>query len=238
MRLLSFDTTSPALNLCLYDGSVVATERLEPTSAPRQEAAAMLVPAIDKLTAGAGWRKDELSALCVNTGPGSFTGIRTGLVTARTLAHALGLPLLGVSRFECFASAVPRPVGIILFCGPGLYFAAAYKDRSEGSFTPILEPAYVPAADISETLSSTGRWLAEPRALAELSEKKDTSWPSVSLERLPELGNIAVEQAQIAWDRLSFTVPGCPDPEKLAGEFHWMQVEPLYLRGPSVTKKR
>jgi len=195
----------------------------------------MLVPSIDRLIAGAGWRKDELSALVVNTGPGSFTGIRTGLVTARTLAHALGLPLVGVSRFECFAGAVARPSGIILSCGPGLYFAAAYKDGSHGGLTALLEPGYVPAAELSKTLAATERWLAEPQAFAELSANKDESWPQISLETLSELNNIAVEQAQIAWDRLSFRVP---DPDRLAGEYHWSKVEPLYLRGPSVTKKR
>lgn len=201
----------------------------------------MLVPSIDRLLSSAAWRKEELDCLVTGVGPGSFTGIRTGLVTARTLAHALKLPLVGVSRFECFARAVELPAGIILSCGPGLYFAAAYACGSRGKLTAILDPAYLPAADLGQALALTERWLAEPAALAELKAAGQEVGKAFKLDALPALKNIAEQQAQIAWDRLSFKVPGCPDPASLAAaedEYHWSKIEPLYLRGPSVTLKR
>lgn len=210
------------------------SEVIDFSQGSRQEAGALLVPTIDAALRRAGWSKQSLSCLVVGQGPGSFTGIRTGLVTARTIAHALNLPLIGVSRFECFARLIEPPVGIILHCGSGSYFVAVYGDDSGGLSMPVLAPLYVPEAELAAKLALTTRWLADEKS-------RELPAASPGFEPLPEIKNLAEIEAQIGWDRLSLRVPGRPahrDVQALAGEFHWSGIEPLYLRGPSVTIKR
>lgn len=242
MRLLSFDTASACIQICLLDeGRLVVAEFYEPKEDRRQEAATMLMPSIARLLLQHGWRKEELQCLVVGIGPGSFTGIRTACVTARTLACALALPLIGVSAFECFASQVERPVGVILSSQAQFYFAAAYQSNPTGTSEALLVPTYLRASELADKLAMTTRWLASPESLEALSLLAKGLDVPVVFQRLPEIKNMAVIQAQIAWDRLSLRVPGGPGDacrQDLARHYHWSHVEPLYLRGPSVTIKR
>lgn len=64
-----------------------------------------LLPAIDALIAGADLGLDRLVGVVVGLGPGAFTGLRVGLATAKTLAHALGVPIVGVSTGEALLHA-------------------------------------------------------------------------------------------------------------------------------------
>jgi tRNA threonylcarbamoyl adenosine modification protein YeaZ len=65
-----------------------------------------LLPRIETLLRDAGVTPGDLGGVIVGTGPGAFTGLRVGLATAKTLAHELGLPLVGVSTAEALLAAV------------------------------------------------------------------------------------------------------------------------------------
>ncbi len=228
VRILSFDTSGPCLNLCLLEGDQVRWQSTLEPGGSRQQAAAMLLPSIAGALARAGWRKRDLSCLAVGRGPGSFTGVRTGLVTARTLAQGLQLPVVGVSTFECLAWLVERPVGIILSCNPGHLFAAAFVEGKGGDLAPACEPAHLPAAELAGRLYLSPRWMADREAARSLAGAV-AAGELPPLSPLPELNNLAVVGAQIARDRLSL---------RPAEEFHWSRLEPLYLRAPSVTIKK
>jgi tRNA threonylcarbamoyl adenosine modification protein YeaZ len=109
-RSLSFDTSTSEVHIALsIDGQIVCQEVLRANpehGAPRQEAATILMPTIDRLIKSQGWGKRDIDAIVVGSGPGSFTGIRTSVVTARALAQALCLPLISVSLLECLADRV------------------------------------------------------------------------------------------------------------------------------------
>jgi len=109
--LLAIDTADRTVGIALLvDGQVVA-EYVE-TSAYRHSV--RLFSLIDEALRGAGLTRGDLGAVAVTTGPGSFTGLRVGLATAKGLAFALGLPIVGVSTLEALArDAVPFP-GLIL----------------------------------------------------------------------------------------------------------------------------
>jgi tRNA threonylcarbamoyladenosine biosynthesis protein TsaB len=109
LRLLLIDTCGEAAGVAVCSGlHVVASEDL-----PRTGASAEIVAAVRKLLATEGWRMAELDAVGVVSGPGSFTGMRTGMAAAKGFCEAAGLRLVGVSRLEVLADAAGVRSGLV-----------------------------------------------------------------------------------------------------------------------------
>ena len=98
--LLAFDTSSPTVTVALHDGTDVVTEH---TSERQMKHGEELAPLIETALASAGLIRQDLTAIGVGVGPGPFTGLRVGLVTARTLGHVLELPVYGVCSLDVLA---------------------------------------------------------------------------------------------------------------------------------------
>jgi tRNA threonylcarbamoyl adenosine modification protein YeaZ len=103
--VLAFDTATDVATSALLDGERVLGER---TGAPR----ALLVD-VDALLSDAGVEPDDIDALVVGTGPGSFTSTRIGLAVACGLAVALGVPGAGVSTLDALAAARPGAFPVV-----------------------------------------------------------------------------------------------------------------------------
>jgi len=98
--LLAFDTATPYVCVALHDGEDVVAE----LSAERpMKHGEQLAPLIDTALRKAGIVRQDLTALAVGVGPGPFTGLRVGLVTARTLAFVLDIPVYGVCSLDVLA---------------------------------------------------------------------------------------------------------------------------------------
>jgi tRNA threonylcarbamoyladenosine biosynthesis protein TsaB len=98
--LLAFDTATPYVTVALHDGDDVVAER---RSEQRMKHGEQLAPLIEAVLAAAGIVRQDLTSLAVGVGPGPFTGLRVGLVTARTLAFVLELPVYGVCTLDVLA---------------------------------------------------------------------------------------------------------------------------------------
>jgi len=98
--LLAFDTATPYVTVALHDGEDVVAER---RSEQRMKHGEQLAPLIEQVLADAGIVRQDLTALAVGIGPGPFTGLRVGLVTARTLAFVLEIPVYGVCSLDVIA---------------------------------------------------------------------------------------------------------------------------------------
>ncbi|MDQ6522647.1 tRNA (adenosine(37)-N6)-threonylcarbamoyltransferase complex dimerization subunit type 1 TsaB [Nocardioides sp. LHD-245] len=98
--LLAFDTASPTVTVALHAGAGVVAAA---TSAEGMRHGEQLAPLIEQVLAEAGARPADLTAVAVGVGPGPFTGLRVGLVTARTLAHVLDVPVHGVCSLDALA---------------------------------------------------------------------------------------------------------------------------------------
>jgi tRNA threonylcarbamoyladenosine biosynthesis protein TsaB len=106
VRILAIETASPGGSVALLAGDQLAGRiALDPAVG----SARTLAPAIQRLLNDAGIRAEELKLIAVCTGPGSFTGLRIGITTAKTLAYALGCQVLGVDTLDAIAAQVPRP---------------------------------------------------------------------------------------------------------------------------------
>ena len=99
--LLALDTSSPQVAVALADGDDVAVDlRSEQTMKHGEQLAPLIARALDQ----AGASRTDLTAIAVGAGPGPFTGLRVGLVTARTLGLVLGVPVHGVCSLDVLAA--------------------------------------------------------------------------------------------------------------------------------------
>jgi tRNA threonylcarbamoyladenosine biosynthesis protein TsaB len=98
--LLAFDTATPFVSVALHNGEDVAVELRSDRPMKHGE---QLAPLIEQALRQAGITRQDLTAIGVGVGPGPFTGLRVGLVTARTLAYVLEIPVYGVCSLDVLA---------------------------------------------------------------------------------------------------------------------------------------
>jgi tRNA threonylcarbamoyladenosine biosynthesis protein TsaB len=111
--VLGFDTATPAVSVALHDGERVIAGASALDARRHSE---LLAPMIAKILADAGASRTDLTAIAVGVGPGPYTGLRVGVVTARVLGSVLHLPVSGVCSLDVIAvSAVSAaPAGPFL----------------------------------------------------------------------------------------------------------------------------
>lgn len=112
--ILAIDTATPCSTVAitrggLADGEVAATVSLSSSVTHSRR----LLSAIDWLLTEAGVEKDQVTGYAAGLGPGSFTGLRIGMATAKGLAGATGAPLFGVSTLDMLASCCTDPDRLI-----------------------------------------------------------------------------------------------------------------------------
>jgi tRNA threonylcarbamoyladenosine biosynthesis protein TsaB len=144
--ILGFDTATSATAVGAWaPGGPSVEVRDDPIPGQRPAHASRLLVLVEEALAvtGLGW--DGVERIAVGVGPGGFTGLRLGIATARALAQARGLPLVGVSSLEALAAEAggeaTRPVVAVIDARRGEVFAS-----SPGSFGPIaISPAALAA---------------------------------------------------------------------------------------------
>jgi len=101
--VLAFDTATPAVTVALHDGTRVLAET---TTVDARRHGELLASSIDAVLGEAGAGRLDITAVAAGTGPGPYTGLRAGLVTARVLGSALGVPVYGVCTLDVVAADV------------------------------------------------------------------------------------------------------------------------------------
>ena len=134
MTLLGIDTSTPAAAACVLrsDGEAFEVappvERLARPPAHSSELMPAVADAMDR--AAVGW--DDLDAIAVGVGPGTFTGLRIGIATARALGTAAELPLRRVSSLAALAAGIDAPLRLPLIdARRGELFAALFDGDEE-----------------------------------------------------------------------------------------------------------
>jgi tRNA threonylcarbamoyladenosine biosynthesis protein TsaB len=154
VTLLGIDTSTPAASACVLRDDGEAFEVLPPAerlSRPPAHATE-LMPAIAEVMERAGADWGDLDAIAVGVGPGTFTGLRIGIATARALATAAELPLRRVSSLAALAAGIDAVVRLPLIdARRGEVFAALYEGERE--FWP---PMVTPPDELVEQLGNAG----------------------------------------------------------------------------------
>ncbi len=108
MLLLAFDTATPAITVAVHDGSGLVAEASGEGSMAHGE---LLAPAIRAALDDAGATMSDLTDVAVGVGPGPFTGLRVGVVTALTFGSTLGIATHGVCSLDVVAADVTQRGG-------------------------------------------------------------------------------------------------------------------------------
>jgi tRNA threonylcarbamoyladenosine biosynthesis protein TsaB len=175
--ILAFDTATRATTVALATAERTLERRDDPPLGARPRHTTVLLGLIEQLLgdAGAGW--GEIERIAVGVGPGTFTGLRIGVATARALANARGLPLVGISTLESLArnAAADHPdhptVAAVLDARRGEVFAATFR-RGEPQLAPAaLDPGALAKvlAEQAETPLAIGDGAVAFRAVLEAS---------------------------------------------------------------------
>lgn len=134
MNVLGFDTSTSATSACVLREDGEAFEVIPPfeaLAAPPAHARE-LMPGIAQVLEQAGLAYGDLHALAVGVGPGTFTGLRIGIASARALATATGLPLRPVSSLAALAQGIDSRLRLALIdARRGELFAALYEGERE-----------------------------------------------------------------------------------------------------------
>ena len=110
MIVLGLDTATPSTVAGVLVNDGVYEVRDDPAPGARPAHAARLLAAAEEALAVAGVGWEDVDRLAVGLGPGSFTGLRIGIASARAVAQARGLPVVGVSSLEALARGADGPL--------------------------------------------------------------------------------------------------------------------------------
>ena len=117
-----------------------------------------LLPGIERLVSCAGWSMKDFDLLAVTEGPGSFTGLRVGIATAKGLAHALSLPICSLSSLEVLASSLiysKFPVAALLDARKEEVYGGLYDCSGSIPKNIYADGAYSPESFLSSIKGDT-----------------------------------------------------------------------------------
>jgi len=153
MRILAVETATPQGSIALADDSGVLVEIQSPEGMAH---ARWLMPAIEQLFRETGLSLEEIDGLAVSAGPGSFTGLRIGLSTAKGLALAAGKPVVAVPTLDALARPVPsrrRLLCPILDARKKEVYAAFFHPDGKGGLTRQTDDLALPPDRLAERIA-------------------------------------------------------------------------------------
>ena len=225
MKILAFDTVAAATSVAVFvDGERICGLRKN----MERGHAEVLVPMIKEVISSVSFGFQDLNLIAVTVGPGSFTGVRIGLATARTLSVTAKLPVAGVTSFDAVAAALKaedwaeKPVLIALETKREDFYLQIF----ERAQIRLGEPKVVESFDI---LSFVDKQIGLPNKLLVAGDGAERAVSAIN-ERVGQtkvklassiIGPDATQVARIAYQN---TLSGMKN----------IHAEPFYLRAPHV----
>ncbi|MGE3165230.1 MAG: tRNA (adenosine(37)-N6)-threonylcarbamoyltransferase complex dimerization subunit type 1 TsaB [Planctomycetota bacterium] len=161
--ILAIETSHVQGEVALGEGEFPTVSALSPGLVHGRE----LQPKIAQVCEAAGTPPAALDLVAVSAGPGSYTGLRIGVATAKAIAWALGKPALAISTLEAIAQNVtePGPFVVILDARRGACYCAEFQAREDADGRVHIErqsaDRAVPFAELADRLAAATRLLGE-----------------------------------------------------------------------------
>lgn len=198
-----------ALETSTFFGSVAALEagvlRHEISLPGERRTARSLAPGVESLLTAVGWTPQNVEAVAVTVGPGSFTGLRIGVTTAKTLAYAAGARVIGINSLEAIALAAAGevPAGAVIEAvidaHRNQFFSARYRTTTASELEPLSEVEIVDVSRWLEELSAD-RWLTGP-ALSKVRSELEAKGKDVKMTPDALWSPSASFVGRLAWRR-------------------------------------
>ena len=182
MKVLAFDTSSKALSLAILEDKQVLAET---TINIKKNHSITLMPAIDFLMGSLDWTPKDLDRIVVAQGPGSYTGLRIAVATAKTLAHTLKIELVGVSSLLALVPEQAEGLVIpVMDARRNNVYAGFYQ-----SGQAVWPEAHLPLAEVLEIAGAANQSVTFVGETAAFTEQIEVALPQATLQ--PTLPNAA-----------------------------------------------
>lgn len=223
--LLAIDTATRVMSIALHDGKTLLAEQ---TATIGNHHTTELTPALHKILADCDVQVDDLTAIAVAIGPGSYTGVRIGVAMAKGLATYQQLPVIGVTTLDILAAAQPywqrHALIALVGAGRGRIIVQTYR-WSKGAWISRVEPTIMNWEQLLETIDGPAYLTGEINeagfeAIQEAESRKIPIKLAPPVSRLRRAGYLA----EVAWTRFNATDEDDRD------QFHPAQIMPIYLK--------
>ena len=190
MKVLAFDTSSKALSLAILEDKQVLAET---TINIKKNHSITLMPAIDFLMASVDWTPKDLDRIVVAEGPGSYTGLRIAVATAKTLAHTLNIELVGMSSLLALVPYQQEGLFVPLMDARRNNVYAGFYENAK----PVMSEAHLSFAEVLEKVTDAEQ-VTFVGEVGPFVEQIQEQLPQASYqETLPNAANLALW----AWDK-------------------------------------
>lgn len=190
MKVLAFDTSSKALSLAFLEDKQVLAETMINI---KKNHSITLMPAIDFLMASLDWTPKDLDRIVVAEGPGSYTGLRIAVATAKTLAHTLNIELVGMSSLLALVPRQQEGLLVPLMDARRNNVYAGFYENAK----PVMPEAHLSFAEVLEKVKDADQvtFVGEVGSFVEQIQEQ---LPQASYqETFPNAANLALW----AWDK-------------------------------------
>ena len=190
MKVLAFDTSSKALSLAILEDKQVLAET---TINIKKNHSITLMPAIDFLMASLDWTPKDLDRIVVAEGPGSYTGLRIAVATAKTLAHTLNIELVGMSSLLALVPRQQEGLLVPLMDARRNNVYAGFYENAK----PVMPEAHLSFAEVLEKVKDAEQ-VTFVGEVGPFVEQIQEQLPQASYQKtLPNAANLALW----AWDK-------------------------------------
>ena len=190
MKVLAFDTSSKALSLAILEDKQVLAETMINI---KKNHSITLMPAIDFLMGSLDWTPKDLDRIVVAQGPGSYTGLRIAVATAKTLAHTLNIELVGMSSLLALVPRQQEGLLVPLMDARRNNVYAGFYENAK----PVMPEAHLSFAEVLEKVTDAEQ-VTFVGEVGPFVEQIQEQLPQASYqESLPNAANLALW----AWDK-------------------------------------
>lgn len=218
MKILTFDTSLDKMYIALSEDKEVQFSTIVENSKEKYHSA-YLIPTIAALLKEKSLTMQNIGAIGVNIGPGSFTGIRAGLTVARVMGQALDIPVVGVSSLEIISTInnTSKDTLCVLDARKEMAYTAIYNSNTE----VMLEPQALLLDEVFEKAQNDYCIVADSKMEKLLAQKNIASvnFQSTNHDFGKSLAKLTFEHLQKAKE----------------SEYNWYNCKPLYIQPPPIS---